>query len=149
MNWVCLIIGLSSTWEGLPCSGAQNTWVEWINKWMPKDVSLWQLFQFGSVQFSRSVVFQLFVTPWTAACQASLSITNSQSLLRLMSIESVMSSNHLILCRPLLLLLSILPSIRSFQMSQFFTSGGQSIGVSSYIKWKAINTPHNDSDEKG
>ena len=57
---------------------------------------------------------QLFVTPWTAAHQASLSITNSQSLLRLMSIESVMPSNHLILCRPLLLQPSIFPSIRVF-----------------------------------
>ena len=54
------------------------------------------------------------MTPWTAACQASLSITNSQSLLKLMSIKSVMPSNHLILCRPLLLLLSIFPSIRVF-----------------------------------
>ena len=53
-------------------------------------------------------------TPWTAACQASLSITNSQSLLKLMSIESVMPSNHLILCCPLLLLSSIFPSIRVF-----------------------------------
>ena len=53
-------------------------------------------------------------TPWTAACQASLSITNSQSLLKLMSIELVMPSNHLILCCPLLLLLSIFPSIRVF-----------------------------------
>ena len=57
---------------------------------------------------------QLFVTPWTAACQASLSITNSRSLLKLMSIESVMLSNHLILCHPLLLLPSILPSIGVF-----------------------------------
>ena len=57
---------------------------------------------------------RLFVTPWTAACQASLSVTNSQSLLKLMSIESVMPSNHLILCRPLLLLPSILPSITVF-----------------------------------
>ena len=57
---------------------------------------------------------QLFVTPWTAACQAYLSITNSQSLLKLMSIESVKSSNHLILCRPLLLLPSIFPNIRVF-----------------------------------
>ena len=56
----------------------------------------------------------LFVTPWNAACQASLSITSSQSLLKLMSIESVMSSNHLILCCPLLLLPSIFPSIRVF-----------------------------------
>ena len=56
----------------------------------------------------------LFVTSWTAACQASLSITNSRGLLKLMSIELVMPSNHLILCRPLLLLPSILPSIRVF-----------------------------------
>ena len=57
---------------------------------------------------------QLFATPWTAAFQASLSITNSRSLLKLMSIESVMPSNHLILCHPLLLLLSIFPSIKVF-----------------------------------
>ena len=57
---------------------------------------------------------QLFVMPWTAAGQASLSINNSQSLLKLMPIESVMPSNHLILCRPLLLLPSIFPSIRDF-----------------------------------
>ena len=57
---------------------------------------------------------QLFVTPWTAAHQASLSFTVSQSLLKLMSIESVMPSNHLIFCHPLLLLLSIFPSIRVF-----------------------------------
>ena len=64
-------------------------------------------------EFSLSHV-QLFVTPWTAACQASLSITNSQSFLKLTSIESVMPSNHLILCRPLLLLSPIFPSIRVF-----------------------------------
>ena len=57
---------------------------------------------------------QLFATPWTAACQASLSVANSQSLLKLMSIESVMPSNHLTLCCPLLLLPSIFPSIRVF-----------------------------------
>ena len=68
--------------------------------------------QFGSVQ-SPSCVW-LFVTPWTAARQASLSITNFQSLLKLMSIESVMPSNHLILCRPLVLLPSIFPSIGVF-----------------------------------
>ena len=56
----------------------------------------------------------LFVTPWIAACQASLSITNSQSLFKLMSIELVMPSNHLILCHPFLLLPSIFPSIRVF-----------------------------------
>ena len=67
---------------------------------------------FSSVQ-SLSRVW-LFATPWTAACQASLSITNPQSLIKLMSIESVMPSNHLILCRPLLLPPSIFPSIRVF-----------------------------------
>ena len=67
-----------------------------------------------SVQFSLVAQLRLFVTPWAAACQASLFITNSRSLLKLMSIESVMSSNHLILCHPLLLLPSIFPSIRVF-----------------------------------
>ena len=68
--------------------------------------------RFGSVQWLSRV--RLFATPWTAACQASLSITNSQSLLKLMSIQLVMPSNHLILCRPLLLPPSIFPSIRIF-----------------------------------
>ena len=85
----------------------------------------------SSVQFrpiqSLSCVW-IFATPWTAACQASLSITNSWSLLKLMSIESVMPSNQLILCGPLLLP-SYFPATGSFQMSQFFTSGGQSIEV--------------------
>ena len=67
---------------------------------------------FSSVQSLSRV--QLFATPWTAARQAFLSITNSRSSLKLMSIESVMPSNHLILCRPLLLLPSVFPSIRVF-----------------------------------
>ena len=78
-------------------------------------------------QFSRSVMFQLFTTPSTAKHQASLSITNSQSLLKLMSIVLVMPSNHLILCHPLLLPPSIFP------ISQFFASGGQSIGASASV----------------
>ena len=68
--------------------------------------------QFSSVQSLSRV--QLFANPWIAAHQASLSVTNSQSLLKLMSIESVMPSSHLILCRPLLLLPPIPPSIRIF-----------------------------------
>ena len=72
----------------------------------------WPLhFQFSSVQFSH---VRLFVTPWIAAHQASLSITNSQSSLRLTSIESVLPSSHLILCRPRLLLPPTPPSIRVF-----------------------------------
>ena len=69
----------------------------------------WSISSFQSLSW-----VQLFTTPWTAACQASLSTTNSQSLLKLMSIELVMPSNHLILCHPLLLLPSIFPSIRIF-----------------------------------
>ena len=68
--------------------------------------------QFSSVQLLSRI--QLFSIPWTAACQTSLSITNFWSLLRLLCIESVMPSNHLILCRPLLLSPSIFPSIRVF-----------------------------------
>ena len=84
-----IIIIILSGWSGGPCS--------------PQ-----------SVQFSHSVVSGLFAAPWIAARQASLSITNSRSLLKLMSIESVMPSNHLIFCCPLLLLPSIFPNIRVF-----------------------------------
>ena len=84
--------------------------------------------KFSSVQLLSCV--WLCVTPWTAACQASWSITNSQSLLKLISIELVMPSSHLILCRPLLLLPSTFPASGSLTVNQFFTLGGQSIGVS-------------------
>ena len=82
----------------------------------------------------------LFVTPWIAAHQASLSITNSQSSPRLMSIESVMPSSHLILCCPLLLLPQSLPASGSFPMSQLFAWGGQSIGVSALASVLPMNT---------
>ena len=94
-------------------------------------------FQFRSVQSLRHV--RLFATPWTAAHQASLSITNSQSLLILMSIESVMPSNHLILCWPLFLPHSSFLASGSFPMSQFFASGGQSIGVSASTSVLSMN----------
>ena len=81
-----------------------------------------------SVQSLRHV--QFFVTKWTAARQASPSITNSWSLLRLMSIELVMPSNHLILCRSFSSCLQSFPASGSFPTSQYFASGGQSIGVS-------------------
>ena len=84
--------------------------------------------QFSSVQSLSHV--QLFANPWTAAHQASLSITNSWSPPKPMSVESVMPSNHLILCRPILLLPSIPPSIRVFPMCQFLARGGQNPGVS-------------------
>ena len=91
----------------------------------------------SSVQSLSRVRF--FVTPRTAARQVSLSITNSQSLLKLMSIEVVMPSNHLIFCHPLLLLPSFFPSIRVFSMSQFFPSDGQSIGVSASTSVLTMN----------
>ena len=78
-----------------------------------KQLSLQKLEVFGIVQFSHSVMSDS-ATPWTVACQASLSITNSQNLLKLMSIKSMMPFNHLILFRPLLLPPSIFPSIRVF-----------------------------------
>ena len=84
--------------------------------------------RFSSVQSLSRV--QLFVTPWIAARQASLSITNSRGSLKLMCIKSVMPSSHLILGHPLLLLPPIPPSVRVFPMSQLFTWGGQSTGVS-------------------
>ena len=84
--------------------------------------------QFSSVQSLSRV--QLFATPWTAARQTFLFITNSRSLPKLTSMESVMPSNHFILCCPLLLPPSIFPSIRVFPMSQLFASGSQRIGVS-------------------
>ena len=82
----------------------------------------------SSVQSLSCVL--LFATPWTAAHEASLSSTNSWSLLKLVSIKSLMPSNHLILCHPLLLLPQSCPASGSFPVSQFFASGGQSIGIS-------------------
>ena len=84
---------------------------------------------------------RLFATPWTAACQASLSFPISWNLLKLMSIELVMLSNHLIFCHPLLLLPSIFPKIRerSFPMSWLFVSGDQSIGASPSASYLPMN----------
>ena len=93
--------------------------------------------QFNSVQ-SLSRVW-LFATPWIAARQTSLSITNSQSSLRLTSIESVMPSSHLILCRPLSSCPQSLPASESSPMSQLFAWGGQSTGVSALASFLPKN----------
>ena len=85
-------------------------------------------FHFSSVTHAQ--LCPSLSTPWTAACQASLSITNSQSLLKLMSIESVMPSSHLILCHPLLLPSSIFPNIRIFSNESVLHSRWPNIGVS-------------------
>ena len=92
-------------WVAMPSSRGSS----WPRDWI---ASLKSLHWFSSVQLLSQ--FWLFATPWTAAHQASLSITKSRSPPKLMSIESVMPSNHLILCHPLLFLPSIFPSIRVF-----------------------------------
>ena len=91
----------------------------------------------SSVQLLSHV--QLFVTPWTAAHQASLSITNSRSLLKLMSVEVVMPSNHLIFCCPLLLLPSIFPSIRVFSDESVLHIRWPNIGVSASVSVLPMN----------
>ena len=99
----------------------------------------------GCISCSHIVIVQLLShvwlvdTPWTAAQQASLSFTVSWSLLKLMSIESVMSSSYLILCHPLILLPQSFPASGSFPVSCLFASGGQSIGVSASISVLPMN----------
>ena len=95
-------------------------------------------YQFSSVQSLSHVWF--FVTPWSAACQSSLSITNSQSLFKLMSIESVMPSNHLILYYPLLLLPSVFPSIRDFSNESALHIRWPNNGVSASASVLPMNT---------
>ena len=97
-----------------------------------------QYSQFSSVQSLSHV--QLFATPWITARQASLSITNSWSLRKLMPIKSVMPSSHLILCHPLLLLPSIPTASGSFPVSWLFAWGGQGIGVSALVSALPMNT---------
>ena len=94
-----------------------------MSKYSQKTVIKYQL---SSVQSLNCV--QLFVTTWTAASQTTLSITNSRGLLKLMSIESVMPSNHLILCRPLSSCLPSFPISGSFPMSHYCAPGEQNIG---------------------
>ena len=94
--------------------------------------------QFSSVQLLSRV--WLFATPWITACQASLSTTNSRKLLKLMSIESVMPSSHLILCHPFSSCPQSLPASGSFPMSQLLAWGGQSIEVSALASVIPMNT---------
>ena len=116
---------------GLQSMGLQRA--RWLSDWAGMHVL------FSSVQ-SLSRVW-LFATPWTATLQTSLSITNSWSLLKLLFIESVKPSNSLMLCSPLLLLPSILPSTRVFSKeSVLIASGGQSTGVSASASVLPMNT---------
>ena len=113
-GWIVLVHGFSCsvTCGIFPDQGPISCFLHWQVDYLSLSHQGSPSVQFSSVQ-SLSCV-RLFVTPWIAACQASLSITNSQSSLRFTSIESVMPSSHLILCCPLLLLPPIPPSIRVF-----------------------------------
>ena len=119
---LCLLCLLHCQWDSLPLCHLESLYI----------------YSNISAQFLTRV--WLFATPWIAAHQASLSITSSQNLLKLMSIETEMPSNHLIFCHPLLLPPSIFPSIRVFSKSQFFTSGSQNIGVSPSTSVVPVNT---------
>ena len=130
---------LFSAWGILACEllvVACGILVPWpgISPWSPA-LGL-QSLSYSSVQSLSHV--QLFVTEWTVARQASLSITNSQSLLKLMSIKLMMPSNHCSLCCPILL--QSFPASWSFPRSQFFASGGQSIGASASASVLPMNT---------
>ena len=107
----------------------------------------WMLISRGSCHYSPDISsvqslsrVQLFATPWSTACQASLSITNSQSLPKLMSIELVMPSNYLILCHPVSSCPQSFPASGSFPVSQLFASGGHSIRVSASASVLPMNT---------
>ena len=118
---------MDSNWPGSSVHGIlQARTLEWVavsfsNAWK------WKV----KVKLLSHV--QLFATPWNAALEASLSITSSQTLLKLTSIELVMPSNHLILCRPFFSCLPSFPTSGFFPISQFFMSGGQNIGASASV----------------
>ena len=128
-------------WSGLPfpsLRGFPDSRIELLSQALQAD-SLPLRYQEGfySLKVKVAQSCPVFVIPWTAVCQASLSSTSSWSLLKLMSIELVMPHNHLLLCPLLLLLLSIFPSIRV--MCQLFPSAGQSSGASASTSVLPIN----------
>ena len=155
-------VPLASLCMGLALGNRKNPWMilkwglcvcvyaktqslkEWHNCWgccshtFQETNSLRRTMQISSVQSLSHV--RLFATPWTAAHQASLSITNSRSSPKLTSIKSVMPSSHLILCRPFSSCPQSLPASESFPMSQLFTWGGQSTGVSTLASLLPKNT---------
>ena len=108
LEWVAISFSRGSSW---PRDWIQVSCISCIGRWILYNRDTWEA-PFSSIQSFSSV--QVFATPWTEACQASLSITNPWNFLKLMSIESVIPSNHLILCHPLLFLPSIFSSIRIF-----------------------------------
>ena len=143
--WTCVTINKSSPWK-LGYEVPRTHYILSVKcKHFMSIASRWHLtFQFFyyllllSFQFSHSVMPNS-ASPWTAASQASLSITNSQTLLNLMSIVLVMPSNHLTLHCPFYARLQFFPTSGTFPMSQFFASGGQSIGVSASASVLSMN----------
>ena len=137
---LCDPMNLSTPAKSYPVSHGNN-WIKYSGdspSFQMEHVFFKGRCQFSSVQTLSRV--QLFVTPWIAARQASLSITNSRSSLRLTSIKSVMPSNHLILCRPLLLLPPVPPSIRDYSNESTLCMKWPSIRVSALASVLPMNT---------
>ena len=122
--------------DSLACHVVRRASLDLVKEWIKK---MWCIYTMGCSVQSLSCV-RLFATPWIAALKASLSITNSQSSLRLMFIELVMPSSHLILCRPLLLLPPIPPSITVFSNESAFHMRWPSTGVSALASVLPVNT---------
>ena len=112
------------------CSGDEHDARVVMMEWGPP---VWREDELQSRSGQLLLCFRPFAIPWTAAQQASLSITSPQGLFRLRSIESAMPAHHLILCRPFSSYLQSFPASGSLPLSQFFTSGGQSIGASASV----------------
>ena len=131
------ILGISKlTWTGMGKFNSDDHYIYYYGQGSlsRNGVAL----RFSSVQSLSHV--RLFLTPWIAACQASLSVTNSRSLLKLMFINLMMPSSHLIFCCSLLLLPPIPPIIKIFPVSQLFAWGGQTIGISVSASVLPMNT---------
>ena len=132
-----LLQGIFQTQGSNPCLLCLLHCRKVLYQWTTREAQISTL-QFSSVQLLSHV--WLFATPWMAACQASLSITNSRSPLKPMSIQSVMPSSHLILCSPFSSCVQSLPASGSFPMSQHFAWGGRSTGVSASASVLPMNT---------
>ena len=122
LEWVAISFSRGFSWSRDWTQVSCIFTIDSLQSWILYNQDTWEA-PFSSVQSFSSV--QLFATPWTAACQASLSIINSWSLLKLMSIELMMPSNHLILCYPLLFLPSMFSSIRVFSNESVLVSGAK------------------------
>ena len=128
-------------WSHLALTNSQRSYLQIPSPWRLR-LQHMNFQEHNSIYFVVQLLSRvwLFVTPWTAACQASLSFTISWSLLKLMSIESVMPSNHLFFCCLFSFYLQFFPASVSFPMSQLFTSGDQNVGTSPSASVLPMNT---------